>query len=122
LHSESEAVILPCAVVAAEDMNDYGVATGATPCESPRYTAHAFSGGGGIRTTSKNSAKSVDFGQGGAESGALVPEPAAIDPDLAAVVDAWPTLPAAIKAGILAMIGAAEQGRPKGTTKKKTLF
>jgi len=27
---------------------------------------------------------------------------------LAAVVDAWPGLPAAIKAGILAMIGAAK--------------
>jgi len=27
---------------------------------------------------------------------------------LAAVVDAWPALPAAIKAGILAMIGAAK--------------
>jgi hypothetical protein len=47
------------------------------------------------------------FGSGGAKSGALVPEPAAIDPDLATVVDVWATLPAAIKAGILAMIGAA---------------
>jgi hypothetical protein len=28
-------------------------------------------------------------------------------PDLAAVVEAWPTLAAPIKAGILAMIGAA---------------
>jgi hypothetical protein len=91
-----------------EDVNGNGMATCATPCESLRHTAHALSGEGGIRTTSKNSAKSVDFGQGGAESGALVPEPAAIDPDLAAVVDAWATLPAAIKAGILAMIAAAE--------------
>jgi len=31
-----------------------------------------------------------------------------IDPDLAAVVDAWPKLPEAIRAGILAMIRAAE--------------
>jgi len=30
-----------------------------------------------------------------------------IDPDLAAVVDAWPKLPEAIRAGILAMIRAA---------------
>jgi hypothetical protein len=29
------------------------------------------------------------------------------DTDLAAVVDAWPELPAAIKAGILAMVKAA---------------
>jgi hypothetical protein len=75
--------------------------------EANRRVLPRLSGESGIRTTSKTSAKSVDFGQGGAESGALVPEPAAIDPDLAAVVDAWATLPAAIKAGILAMIGAA---------------
>ena len=29
------------------------------------------------------------------------------DPDLAAVIDAWPTLPEALKAGIVAMIQAA---------------
>jgi hypothetical protein len=32
------------------------------------------------------------------------------DPDLAAVVTAWPALPAAIRAGILAMIQAAKGG------------
>jgi hypothetical protein len=31
-----------------------------------------------------------------------------VDPEMAAVVDAWPTLPAAIKAGILAMIRAGQ--------------
>ena len=31
------------------------------------------------------------------------------DPDLAAVVDAWPALPEAIKAGILAMVNAASE-------------
>ncbi len=31
------------------------------------------------------------------------------DPDLAAVVAAWPDLPEAIKAGILAMVKAAER-------------
>jgi hypothetical protein len=30
-----------------------------------------------------------------------------IDPDLARLIDAWPTLPAAIRMGILAMIEAA---------------
>jgi len=30
-----------------------------------------------------------------------------IDPDLAALVDAWPTLPAALKAGIVAMVETA---------------
>jgi len=33
-----------------------------------------------------------------------------LDPELAAVVDAWPSLPAAIKADILAMIRAADSG------------
>jgi hypothetical protein len=31
------------------------------------------------------------------------------DPELAAVVEAWPRLPAAIKAGILAMIAASSK-------------
>jgi len=37
-----------------------------------------------------------------------LPDSVPIDPDLAAVVEAWPKLPEAIKAGILAMIRAAE--------------
>jgi hypothetical protein len=32
-----------------------------------------------------------------------------IDPDLVRMIDAWPVLPAALKAGILAMIDAARQ-------------
>jgi hypothetical protein len=44
---------------------------------------------------------------GGAKSGALAPENPAIDPALAALIDAWPTLPEAIRAGILAMVRAA---------------
>ncbi len=35
------------------------------------------------------------------------PTPVITDPDLAAVVEAWPDLPEAIKAGILAMVKAA---------------
>lgn len=33
-----------------------------------------------------------------------------MDPDLAAVVDAWPTLPEPIKAGILALVNASGGG------------
>lgn len=76
----------------------------------------------GIEPAPKSSGNSGGRDQSGAECGALGAREAPADPDLAAVVDAWPTLPAAIKSAILAMIGAAEQGRPKGTTKKKTLF
>lgn len=51
----------------------------------------------------------------GAESGALPPDSAPIDPDLAApidpdlaaLIDAWPTLSVALKAGIVAMVRAA---------------
>ena len=36
-----------------------------------------------------------------------------IDPDLAAVIDAWPSLPEAIKAGIVAMIEATVEKNRK---------
>ena len=41
---------------------------------------------------------------GGAKSGALSPT----DPDLQRLLDAWPTLPEAMRAGILAMIAASK--------------
>ena len=51
--------------------------------------------------------------QDSAESGTTpstttVQENSPIDPDLAAVIDAWPALPDAVKAGIVAMVGAAK--------------
>ncbi|MFO8012450.1 MAG: hypothetical protein R6X20_03995 [Phycisphaerae bacterium] len=36
-------------------------------------------------------------------------------PDLAAVAKAWPDLPAAVKAGIVAMVKAADAGRDRDT-------
>ncbi len=44
---------------------------------------------------------------GGAESGALRDEISSFDPDMAAVIKAWPALPDAIRAAILAMVRAA---------------
>ena len=44
-----------------------------------------------------------------AESGAFGPENAAIDPDLQAVIDGWPTLPGPVRVGIVAMVRAAAQ-------------
>lgn len=44
---------------------------------------------------------------GSAKSGALTPENAPLDPALAAIIEAWSTLPEAIRAGILAMVRAA---------------
>lgn len=43
------------------------------------------------------------------KTGAIEPETPPVDADLAAVIDAWPTLPEAVKAGILAMVSAAPQ-------------
>jgi hypothetical protein len=47
----------------------------------------------------------MDSEQSGAESGAL--DSKNIDADLAEVVDSWPALPVAIRAGIMAMVRAA---------------
>ena len=44
--------------------------------------------------------------ESGAESGALDAESRSEDPELGTIIDAWPTLPDALKAGILAMIRA----------------
>jgi len=45
---------------------------------------------------------------GGAESGALSVPERPIDPDLQRLIDAWPTLPEAVKVGIVAMVEAAK--------------
>ena len=42
----------------------------------------------------------------GAESGALSGDPAPIDTDLRRLIDAWPTLPDPVRAGIIAMVKA----------------
>ncbi len=46
---------------------------------------------------------------GGAESGAVGDKGGPSDPDLQRLIDAWPLLPEAVKAGILAMVRAVEQ-------------
>jgi len=58
----------------------------------------------------KSSGKQGVGNPSGAECGALGAREAPIDPELVAVVDAWPKLPQAIRAGILAMIRAAGDG------------
>lgn len=62
------------------------------------------SGEGGIRTSLENPEKTTIFVKGGAESGAV----AFREPDLALIVEAWSRLSEAIKAGILAMVRAAD--------------
>ena len=49
-----------------------------------------------------------DFGEGAAHSTALETAKAPNDPELAQVIEAWPTLPPAIREAILAILRAAE--------------
>jgi len=63
----------------------------------------------GIETPAKNEGKTGVSDQSGAECGALDARKADFPPGLAAVVEAWPTLPQAIRTGILAMIRAGER-------------
>ena len=46
----------------------------------------------------------------GADAGAVETKPAQFSPDLQDIIDAWPALPEAIRAGILAMVKAASDG------------
>jgi len=64
----------------------------------PRGNAHPVKSSGNRRASDSQRAK----------SSATEPETVPIAPDLATVVEAWPKLPQAIRAGILAMIRAAE--------------
>ena len=65
----------------------------------------------GVEHPAQTPKKTADSGWDGAESGALGAQRAEIDPDLAAVIDAWPDLPPAVKAGIAAMVKVAKGGR-----------
>jgi hypothetical protein len=61
----------------------------------------------GIEPTPHSRKNSTISPSGGAETGAPATESPLFAPDLMTVVDAWPTLPEAIRAGILAMVRAA---------------
>jgi hypothetical protein len=57
--------------------------------------------------TAEKTGKNAGFANVAANLAAVETKPEALDADLAAVVKAWPMLPAAVKAGILAMVKAA---------------
>jgi len=61
----------------------------------------------GLEAPANSLGNTANPAPGGAKSGALIPKKPATDPALAALIDAWPTLPEAIRAGILAMVRAA---------------
>jgi hypothetical protein len=61
----------------------------------------------GLGTPPQNVEKTPTSARGGANSGAFDPDFRSNDSHLQAVIDAWPTLPEAIRTGILAMVEAA---------------
>ncbi|MCZ6651489.1 MAG: hypothetical protein O7D91_00455, partial [Planctomycetota bacterium] len=59
------------------------------------------------KTLGNSSGSAESAAESGASNAEYVPNPAereSIDPGLASVVEAWPTLPEAIRAGIVAMV------------------
>jgi len=62
----------------------------------------------GLEPVTESSGENGHGTQSAAESAALDATEAPVGSDLRAVVSAWPNLPDAIRAGILAMIGAAK--------------
>ena len=65
-----------------------------------------YSGGPRNRTDAGNTGKTPLPFESGAESGALSTDSTRFDADLQALIDAWPKLPANVKASILSMIQA----------------
>ena len=70
-------------------------------------------GAEGFEPPPKTSGRTHNSQTGGAESGALGARADLPDPTLAGIINAWPTLPEAVKAGIVATVQAvtkASQG------------
>lgn len=66
--------------------------------------------GTGFEPPNKNTGETPRRGEGGAESGALGAHSTPIDPDLQAIIEAWPKLNESTKAGILATVRASRDG------------
>ena len=61
----------------------------------------------GIEPPAISPQKTALSAEGGAESGALTTQTGPIDPDLSRILAAWPSLPAPIRAAMLALVGTA---------------
>jgi hypothetical protein len=63
----------------------------------------------GIETPVISPEKTPLSAEGGAESGAPAVPTRPIDPALATLIDAWETLPDVVRAGIVALVNAAQK-------------
>lgn len=61
----------------------------------------------GLEHIAKTPGKIGVSNSGGAECGAVADQIDPIDPELQLIIDAWPDLPVAVRAGITAMVAAA---------------
>lgn len=59
-----------------------------------------------LATTAQNAEKREGSLEGGRNLGRTESEDSTLDPDLVAIMAAWPVVPPAVKAGILAMVNA----------------
>ncbi|MCC6427501.1 MAG: hypothetical protein IT435_11845 [Phycisphaerales bacterium] len=73
----------------------------------PEGLEHLRDSAGNTRVSDSGGSKSGNKGGG---FGPPTPPAKPTDPDLAAVIAAWPSLPAAVRAGITAMVKAAGAG------------
>ncbi len=81
-----------------------GLPVSATSCDMVHICTVAEAG---VELSHDSSGNSTIANQSGAESGALDAQNRLCDADLAEVVQTWPSLPKALRAGILAMVRAA---------------
>ena len=89
------------------------VANMALTSQGPHSTPHSVANtpmtGQGLEPPQDSSKKTPDSHTGGAESGAQRAPKSPNDHDLQQVAAAWPKLPGAVKAGIVAMVEATKK-------------
>jgi hypothetical protein len=66
----------------------------------------------GVEHSAKSPGNTQGSAESGAESGALCIRGLSFGPDLASVINAWPSLPDAIRADILAIVRGITHGNP----------
>ena len=76
----------------------------ANQCDSELFRANALSGEDRNRTSSRNTEECANLSLSAAKSGAVRTDKVSTDPDLQAIIDAWPGLSDATKATLLRLV------------------